>query len=69
MAESETHLLVMFWLVATLRQYYEGQPDVYRGNTHERGHSESSQFWRGPRARAFGSTKPMALKRSSTGTP
>src|SRR5438552_12859958 len=47
----------------------EGQTDVYRGNTHERGHSESSQFWRGPRARAFGSTKPMALKRSSTGTP
>src|SRR5438105_4396267 len=41
----------------------EGQPDdVHRGNTLEQRHSNSSQFWRGPRARAFGSTKPMALK-------
>jgi len=45
MAESQAHLLVMLWLIATLRQYYENQPDVYViGNMFlywEEGHPEA----------------------------
>jgi Uma2 family endonuclease len=45
MAESQAHLLVMLWLIATLRQYYQNQPDVYViGNMFlywEEGHPEA----------------------------